>query len=296
MDVVLLIGLIMVSYLVGSISFGRILSAKEKTDITTTGSGSPGATNMLRTYGAKLGLLTLLFDLIKGIVPALVGYLAFGGGANIAESYIGLYACGFAAVIGHIFPLYYRFHGGKAAATSCGVFLVAQPVIALIAFVVCVGLACIVKYVSPMSLLFILINVVWQCLFMPEFVFAPATDPVLILLIVAIGVAVYAAHWQNIARLIQGKENKTDLLAKITEKVSKKSSEGGAVEGEVNCERGAAVEPNNTDTFDTGIKKFKKANKRQNINKENLKNANKESLEENSKENLKNTDTKEQGE
>ena len=228
MNAVLLIGLILVSYLVGSISFGRILSAKEKTDITRTGSGSPGATNMLRTYGAKLGLLTLLFDLIKGIVPALVGYFAFGGAGNLAESYIGLYACGLSAVIGHIFPIYYRFHGGKAAATACGVFLVAQPVVALIAFVVCVGLAFIIKYVSPMSLLFILINVVWQCLFMPEFNFMPATDPALILLVVAIGVAVYVAHWQNIARLIHGKENKTDLWAKITEKIGKKSSGGGA--------------------------------------------------------------------
>ncbi len=228
MNAVLLIGLILVSYLVGSISFGRILSAKEKTDITRTGSGSPGATNMLRTYGAKLGLLTLLFDLIKGIVPALVGYFAFGGAGNMAESYIGLYACGLSAVIGHIFPIYYRFHGGKAAATACGVFLVAQPVVALIAFVVCVGLAFIIKYVSPMSLLFILINVVWQCLFMPEFNFMPATDPALILLVVAIGVAVYVAHWQNIARLIHGKENKTDLWAKITEKIGKKSSGGGA--------------------------------------------------------------------
>lgn len=221
MDICLLIGLILVSYLLGSISFGRLLSRNEKVDVTAQGSGNVGATNMLRTYGAKLGLITLLLDLIKGIVPALIGYFAFGGSGNIPESYIGLYACGFATVIGHIFPLYYKFHGGKAAATACGVFLVAQPVIALGAFVLCVGLACIIKYVSPMSLLFILINVVWANIFMPEFVvYLPNFNIAVCLLTIAIGVAVYAAHWQNIVRLFKGEERKTDIIAKLKNKKS----------------------------------------------------------------------------
>ena len=217
--------LVLASYLFGSISFGRLLSAKEKVDVTKQGSGNVGATNMLRTYGAKLGLITLLLDLIKGIIPALVGYFVFGGSANIPESYIGLYACGLGAVIGHILPVYYKFKGGKAAATACGVFMVAQPAIAICAFVLCVGLAFIIKYVSPMSLLFILINVVWQSLFIPEFTFAPLNDIALILLVVAIGVAVYVAHWQNIVRLLKSKENKTDLWAKITKKVGKNKTE-----------------------------------------------------------------------
>lgn len=226
MDTVLLIGLMMASYLIGSISFGRILSAGQKVDVTKQGSGNTGATNMLRTYGAKLGLLTLLLDLIKGIVPALVGYFAFGGAGAIPDSYIGLYACGLAAVLGHIFPLYYKFKGGKAAATACGVFLVAQPVIALCAFVLCVGLAMITRYVSPMSLLFILINVVWQCCFMPEFVvYLPSVSVPVVLIVVALGCAVWAAHWQNIVRLVKGQENRTDIWGKITEKLHKKSNQ-----------------------------------------------------------------------
>ena len=225
MDIVLIIGLVLVSYLFGSISFGRLLSRKEKVDVTTQGSGNTGATNMLRTFGAKLGALTLLLDLLKGIIPALVGYFVFGGAGGLPDSYIGLYACGLAAVIGHIFPLYYKFKGGKAAATACGVFLVAQPVIALIAFVLCVGLAFLIKYVSPMSLVFMLINVVWQCLFMPEFTFNPAGNWVVVLLVVLMGVAVYAAHWKNIVRLFNGTENKTDLWAKFTEKVGKKKAQ-----------------------------------------------------------------------
>lgn len=237
MDSVLLIGLVMASYLIGSISFGRILSAGQKVDVTKQGSGNTGATNMLRTYGAKLGLLTLLFDLIKGVVPALVGYFAFGGAGAIPDSYIGLYACGFAAVIGHIFPIYYRFKGGKAAATACGVFLVAQPVIALCSFVLCVGLAMITKYVSPMSLLFILINVVWQCCFMPEFtVYLPAISAPVVLLVVALGVAVWGAHWKNIVRLVKGEENRTDIWGKITEKLHKKSTENSINNKETNIE------------------------------------------------------------
>ena len=266
MDAVLLIGLILVSYLIGSISFGRILSAKEKTDVTTQGSGNTGATNMLRTYGAKLGLLTLLLDLIKGIVPALVGYFAFGGAGNMPESYIGLYACGLATVLGHIFPVYYRFKGGKAAATACGVFLVAQPVIALCAFVLCVGLAFVIKYVSPMSLVFILINVVWQCLFMPEFTFSPMTNTALILLVVALGVAVYAAHWQNIVRLVQGKERKTDLWAKITEKMGKNNTEANTI-----AEQQEVVESDDTEkNLEMDKSENKNANStEQTFNKEN---------------------------
>ncbi len=225
MDIVLIIGLVMISYLFGSISFGRLLARGQKVDVTTQGSGNTGATNMLRTYGAKLGALTLLLDLLKGIIPALVGYFAFGGAGAIPDSYIGLYACGLATVLGHIFPLYYKFKGGKAAATACGVFLVAQPVIALCAFVLCVGLAFIIKYVSPMSLVFMFINVLWQCLFMPEFTFAPGESVAVVVLVVLIGVAVYGAHWQNIVRLFNGTERRTDLWAKFTEKVKKSSDE-----------------------------------------------------------------------
>ncbi len=213
--------LVLASYLFGSISFGRMLSAREKVDVTSQGSGNVGATNMLRTYGAKLGLLTLLLDLLKGIIPALVGYFVFGGGFNIPESYIALYSCGLGAVVGHIFPIYYKFKGGKAAATACGVFLVAQPVIALCAFVLCVALAGITQYVSPMSLLFMIINVVWQNIFLPEFEIIQRFNLAICLLSIAILVLVFFAHRQNIVRLFTGKERKTDIWGKIFKKEEK---------------------------------------------------------------------------
>ncbi|MBQ7977434.1 MAG: glycerol-3-phosphate 1-O-acyltransferase PlsY [Clostridia bacterium] len=238
MDAVLLIGLIFASYLIGSVSFGRILSARQKVDVTTQGSGNTGATNMLRTYGAKLGFLTLLFDLIKGVVPALVGFFAFGGVGAMPDSYIGLYACGLSAVIGHIFPIYYRFKGGKAAATAFGVFLVAQPVIALCSFLLCFGLAIVFKYVSPMSLLFIVINVIWQCFFMPEFTPVASASVAVVLLVVALGVAVWCAHWKNIVRLVKGVENKTDIWGKITEKLKKNKTENNPETKSIDTENG----------------------------------------------------------
>ncbi len=222
MDIILLIGLFMASYLLGSVNFGIILSASRKVDIKSEGSGNSGATNMLRTFGAKIGLLTLLLDLLKGVIPALVGYFAFGGSADLSSSYIGLYVCGLASVIGHIFPIYYKFKGGKAAATSCGVFLVAQPVVALIAFVLCVGLAMVTKYVSPMSLLFVLINVVWQCLFLPEFVFLENFNFIVMILAIIMGLLVFLAHRENIARLLCGKEKKTDVFGLLVSKLKKK--------------------------------------------------------------------------
>ncbi len=215
--------LVLASYLLGSVSFGRILSAKEKVDVTSQGSGNVGATNMLRTYGAKLGLLTLLLDLLKGVIPAMAGYFVFDGGLNMPESYIALYSCGLGAVVGHIFPIYYKFKGGKAAATACGVFLIAQPVVALCAFVLCVALACITQYVSPMSLLFILINVVWQNIFMPEFMVMQQFSLAVCLLSIAILVLVFFAHRQNIVRLLTGKERKTDIWGKIFKKDKKET-------------------------------------------------------------------------
>ena len=126
--------LILVSYFIGNISWARILSKKNNGDITKSGSGNPGSMNMLRTYGAKLGVMTLVLDTIKGVIPALGGMLLFKyTGLN---QNVGLYVAGLSAVLGHMFPAIYKFKGGKGVATSMGVFMVANPLWLLIAFVV----------------------------------------------------------------------------------------------------------------------------------------------------------------
>jgi glycerol-3-phosphate acyltransferase PlsY len=119
--------LVLLAYLLGSLSFAILLSRLSGgPDPRASGSGNPGATNMLRVAGKKLALLTLLGDLLKGLLPVLVAYLL---GLDIQQqAWVGL-----AAVVGHLYPLYFRFKGGKGVATAAGMLLGLYPPAALLA-------------------------------------------------------------------------------------------------------------------------------------------------------------------
>lgn len=121
------IALCICAYLLGSVSFAILLSRRHgTTDPRLDGSGNPGASNMLRLAGRRLALLTLLGDLAKGLLPVLcAGWL---GLPQQAQAWVGL-----AAVIGHMYPLYYRFRGGKGVATGAGMLLALYPPAALLA-------------------------------------------------------------------------------------------------------------------------------------------------------------------
>ena len=119
--------LAILAYLLGSLSFAILLSRVFGTaDPRELGSGNPGATNMLRVAGKKLAILTLLGDLLKGLGPVLVAYL-IGLGIQ-KQAWIGL-----AAVLGHLYPLYFRFRGGQGVATAAGMLLGLYPPAALLA-------------------------------------------------------------------------------------------------------------------------------------------------------------------
>jgi glycerol-3-phosphate acyltransferase PlsY len=119
--------LAVLAYLLGSLSFAILLSRLSGgPDPRASGSGNPGATNMLRVAGHKLAILTLLGDLLKGLLPILVAKL-LGLGLQ-QQAWIGL-----AAVIGHLYPLYFRFRGGKGVATAAGMLLGLYPPAALLA-------------------------------------------------------------------------------------------------------------------------------------------------------------------
>ncbi len=115
------------AYLLGSLSFAIVLSQLAGAeDPRASGSGNPGATNMLRIAGRRLAALTLLGDLLKGLLPVLLANLA---GLGVQEqAWIGV-----AAVVGHLYPLYFRFQGGKGVATSAGMLLGLYPLAALLA-------------------------------------------------------------------------------------------------------------------------------------------------------------------
>jgi glycerol-3-phosphate acyltransferase PlsY len=119
--------LAILAYLLGSLSFAILLSRLAGgPDPRASGSGNPGATNMLRVAGKKLAVMTLLGDLLKGLLPILIAKL-FGLSLH-QQAWIGL-----AAVVGHLYPLYFRFRGGKGVATAAGMLLGLYPPAALLA-------------------------------------------------------------------------------------------------------------------------------------------------------------------
>ncbi len=121
------------SYLLGNVNWAIIISKIKKTDIRKMGSGNPGTLNMSRNLGLKAGLLTFFLDILKGVVPTVVAYYVFKNSSLIFESGFliqdfAIYLCGFLAVMGHIYPVFMKFKGGKGIATSIGVFLSTEAV------------------------------------------------------------------------------------------------------------------------------------------------------------------------
>lgn len=124
------------SYFIGNINNAILISRIKGKDIRECGSGNPGTMNMLRTYGKLLGVLTLILDVLKGVVPCLLGWLFMGNGQflRLGSDRLGMYVAAICAVFGHIYPVLMKFHGGKGAATIIGVCLTMQPLYTLVTF------------------------------------------------------------------------------------------------------------------------------------------------------------------
>lgn len=202
------------SYFLGNISSARIVSKFEHGDVTKQGSGNPGTLNVWRAFGFWAGVLTFVLDALKGVIATLVGYFLFphiGGNAEIA-----LFVAGFFVILGHIFPVCYRFKGGKGIATAIGVFLVANWWVSLIAFVVMIVGMLIIKYASIFTIGFVIaLSIVEICLTNP-------TNWVNYIFISGILLLILFAHRSNIKRLLTGKENKTELIKMLKHLKDKK--------------------------------------------------------------------------
>lgn len=187
------------AYLIGSVNFSIILSKLiAGKDIRESGSGNAGATNMLRTYGKKMGALTLLLDVLKGVVTV---WLV----KELSDSITLAYFAGLFVILGHNFPVYFGFKGGKGVATSLGVVLVLDWKAGLIVAVIAILIMALTRYVSLGSIcggaLFIII----------EFVKALITgdiSAVRLICAVLIGGLLIVRHHANIKRLLNGTENK----------------------------------------------------------------------------------------
>ena len=218
-EILIFIGVCILSYLLGGISIARFITKKNNGGIENQGSGNPGTMNMLRNHGIFMGLFTLLCDALKGVIPALFGLLYFGQ-FDVQLSYFALYAFGFSAVVGHIFPVYYKFKGGKGIATTFGVFMVADPISTVILFGILFLVLYLIKIGSVVSLLMIIINAVIQ-------LFRDCMENnwgAIVCMWIMVILDIYA-HRTNLTRLIDNKENPADLqegLEKDIEKIKNK--------------------------------------------------------------------------
>jgi len=198
-----------IGYLLGSIPFGWLIGrGVVGIDIRTAGSRNIGATNVARLVGFRWAVVTFLLDVGKGALPAtglpLLAHVVVGMEGS-ARLHVGL-ACGVAAILGHVFPLFLGFRGGKAVATSLGVMLGLIPVPTLIAFGVWIVLFALTRYVSLSSVVACAAFPVLHIVLTPE----PWTArhlPVTIAAI-ALGVFVLVRHRTNIKRLLTGTESR----------------------------------------------------------------------------------------
>lgn len=219
---------IVVSYFLGNINFARILSKGMKEDITKKGSGNPGTMNMLRSFGFKAGALTLVFDALKGSLSALLGFFMFGG---LNESYLdiwglhssanammGLYIGGISVIIGHNFPIVFKFKGGKGVACMLGVFAVSSPLWVAICFIFGFIYLYIFDYAAVASFIFISIVTFIEALKYT----GENKNLVVTILLFCMFCLTWFMHRQNIFRLLVGKENKANLKKALKKAYSKK--------------------------------------------------------------------------
>lgn len=216
---------IVVSYLIGNINFARIISRKMDSDITKQGSGNPGTMNMLRTFGFKVGVLTLVLDALKGILAALLGFFLFGGaegtyidimGLNSsAQAISGLYIAGLSVVMGHNFPILYKFRGGKGVACILGVYLVASPIMVAICIIFGFIYIYLFDYAAVASFMFITALTFFEAQKCKE-------NLVATILLFVIFFLTWFMHRKNIFRLLVGKENKVNFKKSLRKLYSRK--------------------------------------------------------------------------
>ena len=158
---------LVIGYLIGSIAFSLILTRK-KGDLRTKGSGNAGATNTARVHGKKIGLLVFTLDVIKPIVSILISYFISKSNWKAANGAIIQFAA-LGAVIGHIFPIFFKFKGGKGAACMLGFIFAMNWLLGLIGAFIFITIVFLTKYVSVGSILTPLILLIMQIalLFIP---------------------------------------------------------------------------------------------------------------------------------
>ena len=199
------------AYMVGSINFATLIARLNSKDIKKIGSGNPGTMNVLRTMGKVWGIVVFFLDSVKGVAFALIGRYLVNG----TDNYVMAIVFGACVILGHIFPIFDKFRGGKGVATTIGVFIAISPIVGSITLVILIAMLFGIKYGFIGSILTVTafaINAIILC-----------QESTLAIVIICLWWAlVVFAHRGNIIRLIKGEENTLTLVKKDKEQEEKK--------------------------------------------------------------------------
>ena len=198
-----------IAYAIGSINFSVLISKKMAGfDVREKGSGNAGTTNVLRSVGKKAAVITLIFDVLKGVLAVLVAYIAGNIVKEGVDKALLIQIAGLLVIVGHTFPIFFGFKGGKGIATALGVLLITNWNIGLICLVFALVLMALTKMVSLGSISAAILFPV-LILFMPHTAYL--VDGNYIIYSILIAVLVVFNHRANVKRLLNGTENKLDF-------------------------------------------------------------------------------------
>ena len=198
------VGIVVLAYLLGSLSFAVIVSkAMRLDDPRSYGSGNPGATNVLRSGNKRAAIFTLLLDAVKGVVAVLIARglaerLGYGDGV--------VALAGLASFLGHLYPVFFRFQGGKGVATAAGVLLALNPWVGLASLGTWLVIAIATRYSSLAALV--------TALLAPVYVHLLHGDPQVVIAVAVMSVLLIWRHRANISKLLNGTESKLGSKAK----------------------------------------------------------------------------------
>ena len=202
-----------IAYLIGSINFSVIISKKMAGfDVREKGSGNAGTTNVLRTVGKKAAALTLICDILKGVVPVLIailiGIIANKFQAEIKLEYL-VQTAGISTIIGHTFPIFFKFKGGKGVASSLGLILLINWQIGLICLVFAIFVMAVTRMVSLGSITAAILFAILTLFGISSQYYIVQGSYLIFGLLLAL--IVIFNHRSNIKRIISGTENKLSL-------------------------------------------------------------------------------------
>lgn len=203
---------VVIAYFLGSINFAVIFAnAFLKKDVRELGSGNAGTTNVMRTAGFLPGALTFICDALKGFAACFIGKMLFihAYPDTIPWIYVA-YMCGVACMLGHVFPIFFGFKGGKGVATSVGIFAVCCPIAIVIGLTVFALMVLLTKIVSLSSLI-ATVTVISLSIVFYNF---DANIALPAVLSISMGVIVFLKHKDNIKRLVKGEEKKITVRRK----------------------------------------------------------------------------------